>query len=396
MKGLDQLLDAEEPVITEVQNNHHGLSHLDITNYALEKAQLYAHLTCEISGRDKMECGGYLVAPKDSPDRIAVDAYLARDQQVQEGWYEVSAKDVIRAGRELDQQGYRVLGWWHSHATMNVPFSAADDRGQMTVLNEIAAINYLTETREVRSDTLRVEKGKDSVVVYDIRNPGRRYEFELSRFNWFNPTAMRVTEEQRIGFAYGLVVYDIPKKDPYVEIAYRELCAHCQQSRDRSVIAGLTVVPTAEAYQLDQDLLRAEIKDRVHFPTKWKAVFKSFFGPRNYDLPPEELIIPGRDDRTVPRGGAIESFRVRDPLSDAYFEDPVGFPFSMERTKPLDERRERVAMAPPLEMVLDEPEPSTSPEVTAEVVPVEEVKEKSIVTAEVPALKGDEAKHGPG
>ena len=146
MKDLDALLGQGEPEeIKTVANN--GLDSLHITDYAFEKAYAYARLAVQ-KARRTIECGGYLIAPKGAQDRIATDSFLARNQDVSEGLFTIEAEDVIKAGKEINEMGYKVLGWWHSHGNLETFFSPTDDNGQRTVLNEICAFNYIIQRNE--------------------------------------------------------------------------------------------------------------------------------------------------------------------------------------------------------------------------------------------------------
>ena len=131
MSGLDDLLGGGEPKEIEEKKDH-GLDSLRITVHALEKAYAYARLACGIAGRS-IECGGYLITPKNIRDRIVRDTFLAKNQDVSGGLFTIEAEDVIKAGREINARGYRVLGWWHSHGNLQTFFSDTDNRGQRTV-----------------------------------------------------------------------------------------------------------------------------------------------------------------------------------------------------------------------------------------------------------------------
>ncbi|MBI5065964.1 Mov34/MPN/PAD-1 family protein [Candidatus Woesearchaeota archaeon] len=264
MKNLDFLLNQEEPEENKKEEGH-NLGTIHVTEYAFEKAFAYARLMCSIAGRT-MECGGYLIAPKDSKDLIATDAYLARDQEVQEGFFEVHAEDVIKAGRELDKQGFKVLGWWHSHGFLRTFFSGTDDKGQRTVLNEISAVNYISipEEKELKNLESKVENGK--LLLFDKKNPLRKYELQVKGDpNTVKVEGLKLLGEKRVGFAYGLVVNAWKdKRVPYAEIATRDLCFSCRKSRDESERVSVTVYDTGD-HIIDGNELRKELREKVRY-----------------------------------------------------------------------------------------------------------------------------------
>src|SRR3989344_9669404 len=177
MKGLDFLLSQGEPEKRSIVVNN-GLDSIHITEYAFEKAYTYARLAVQ-KARSTIECGGYLIAPRDAQDRTATDSFLARNQDVSGGLFTIKAEDVIKAGREINEMGYRALGWWHSHGNLRTFFSATDDNGQRTVLNEIGAFNYVIQNEEKEVGNLEVRAEDGRIVMFDRRSPERKYEIEI-------------------------------------------------------------------------------------------------------------------------------------------------------------------------------------------------------------------------
>ena len=128
---LEQLLAQEDPTdATPGPKERRLISQVYITESALRKAYAYARLVCEVLG-EPLECYGYLIAPKGVKGRVARDAYLAPNQEVGGADVKLEGAEVIRAGRAIDQAGYRVLGWWHSHADFE-PFHSGIDDGIKT------------------------------------------------------------------------------------------------------------------------------------------------------------------------------------------------------------------------------------------------------------------------
>jgi proteasome lid subunit RPN8/RPN11 len=293
MNGLDNLLNQEEPE-EERNSKRNTLTSLRITNYAFEKAYGYAKIACDIA-EGTIECGGYLITPKGTRDRVATDSFLAKNQDVSDGLFTIEAEDVIKAGSDIDGMGYKVLGWWHSHAHLDTFFSATDDDGQMTVLNEIAAINYITrrETKDVDNLVVRVRDGR--IVMYDKRSPERKYQFELNRKASKDlVSGLKLIQEKKVGFAYGLVVnVKEPERKPYAEIAIRDLCGFCRNSHDESAQVGVELYEDGD-FVIDEDSLRKEIKERV----KMRPKFFRFGRGRKYKGQPffPQTQIPGQYD----------------------------------------------------------------------------------------------------
>jgi len=264
MNDLDFLLNQEEPE-EKVTPVNKGLDSLHITQYAFEKAYAYARLAVQKAG-DTIECGGYLITPKDAQHRIATDAFLARNQDVSDGLFTVEAEDVIKAGREINEMGYRVLGWWHSHGNSKTFFSDIDVNGQRTVLNEIGAINYFERKDEAEVGNLEVRTENGNLVMFDKRNPERKYELGIKGDPQEIALAisnLKLKQEKKIGFAYGLVVNNSREiKQPYAEIATRDLCGFCRNSKDVSIPTDITVF-NAGGFVIDENALMAEIDDRV-------------------------------------------------------------------------------------------------------------------------------------
>jgi proteasome lid subunit RPN8/RPN11 len=293
MKDLNALLGEGEPEIRETVVDR-GLGSLHLTKYAYDKAYAYARLAVKIA-RGTIECGGYLIAPKEAKDRVATDSFLARNQEVSGGLFTIEAEDVIKAGREIDEMGYKVLGWWHSHGKLRAFFSTTDDNGQRTVLNEIGAINYVSQRNEKEVGNLELTTEDGKIVMFDRRSPERKYEIEVNGDpGKISITRLKLIQEKRISFAYGLVV-NVPglwdstfgnwsnrrykptkllKKDeeyprkPYAELATRDLCCFCRNSEERSVPVDITLFDRGEVI-IDEDELMAEIEDRVHMRPKF-------------------------------------------------------------------------------------------------------------------------------
>ena len=216
MKGLDFLL-SDEFVKVENQNetktSGDKLNDLQITQYAVDRAFTYAKLVCEVTKQEN-ECIGYLITPKGTRDRLVRDVYFPKEQEVTSASVEISPQQVIAAGRAIDEMGYRVLGWWHSHAGFGTFHSGIDERNQLAVLNAIAPVNYITRVNEkiIGKGNLeaKIENGK--LVIFDKQNEGVKYEISVDRASGLSIAGMKILEEERVGFTYSLVVHNTAKK----------------------------------------------------------------------------------------------------------------------------------------------------------------------------------------
>jgi len=307
VKNLDALLsDTSIPVEEEKERKRELIPDLQITQYAMDRAFTYARLVCEVTEAEN-ECIGYLITPKKNKGRVVSDVYLPKEQEVSGASVEISPEDVIKAGREIDQQGYRVLGWWHSHAGMSTFHSGTDERNQMTVLNAISPVNFVSEINKkmIGNGNLEVIVEDGKLVVIDRKNSGVRYIMDVKDPSGIELASLRIEEESRTGFAYSLVVHDTRKKylfktkkakkigkilspscedeeatikkgletgerNPYAEVATRIYCADCKETRDSSKKVPITILDS-NGEKLDETEMRKEVKDRV-------KERKSFFG----------------------------------------------------------------------------------------------------------------------
>src|SRR3989344_380781 len=111
MKDLDALLAGGEPGEDVKGSKENNFSELYLSRYTYEKAFRYARLVME--GKfGTMEVGGFLTTPKDAQDRIARDAFLAKNQEVARAFYRLDAESVQKAGKEIEEKGQKVIGWW--------------------------------------------------------------------------------------------------------------------------------------------------------------------------------------------------------------------------------------------------------------------------------------------
>lgn len=280
MKKLNELLLGREPIEVERPRKNFGLDDMHISRYAFEKAYKYARLALQIN-RTSIEVGGFLTLPIDAKDRIARDAYLARDQRVTSVSYNVNAEDVRKAGKELHDQGQKIVGWWHSHGTLTAFPSDIDKENQRVLLNQIAPSNYIVIPQEKKYTGIQTKLEGDELVFWE---DGTEFRLKLKEANErIAADSLRIISEKRVGFCYSFIVnYNrwLAERRPYCEIATRDLCMSCLEARDANDKAGYKVFDLGE-FELDEGELKSDLNERVFNPRP--QVKKEYFLPENFE-----------------------------------------------------------------------------------------------------------------
>ncbi len=307
INNLDELLEQPEggnnaEIIKQVRN---PISQVYITKGALNKAYTYAELVCDVLG-ESLECYGFLITPKESKDRIARDVYLAPNQTVSGADVIIEGEDVILAGREIDALGYKVLGWWHSHANFDTFHSGTDDKNMITVLNQLAPTNYITVRKKTHllGDELKVRRRKNNLVISGKDSKKRiiiempegilRPEGTIDSKILSEIQNLQLSTPARIGFAYSVVVNAIRGK-PYCELATKEFCHTCYEGEEKSKEANLRVVEGDIV--LNEKDMREEIEKKVSkslpffkFGKKGKKSKKSFFSNLSWNGDSDQVL----------------------------------------------------------------------------------------------------------
>ena len=265
MDELDKLLIGEAEEI-KVKDNY-GFDQLHISSYAYQKAFSYARLVMD-KRPGSVEIGGFLTQPRDSKDRVVRDAFLARDQRVSRYEYMLDADSVLKAKKELDERGERILGWWHSHGRFDTFHSKIDDENQQTILRQIAPSNYVVVSKEKDLKDLQSVVDGDDLVLWDSYEPSTKFRIKLKDEN---PNSviknMRIISDKRIGFAYSFVVNHhrwIDKRVPYCEIGTREVCHDCSSVSSNSKRVEFKLFEDNDQRIIDDSVLLKEIEDRVN------------------------------------------------------------------------------------------------------------------------------------
>lgn len=247
-----------------------------ITKSALKKAYTYARLACDVL-KESVECYGYLITPKNLADRVAREVYLAPNQEVGAAEVKLEGESVIKSGREIDKMGYRVLGWWHSHADFEPFHSGTDDENMMKILNAIAPINFVATNRQMplMSGEIKVRRRGNGIELYDAHNPNKAFRLNLDSEN-FNKKDLGIVKSitanlpVRVGFAYSVVVNAAGSK-PYCEIATKDFCGLCYSGEERSTKSRLIVL-NQNPFEIDEKQIVKDIKKKIKKPV-------SFFSP---------------------------------------------------------------------------------------------------------------------
>jgi len=319
-KTLDLLLANDSlPEVREVRKEREMVPDLQITPYAMDRAFTYARLVCEVTGTEN-ECIGYLITPKKNKNRVVRDVYFPKEQDVSSAFVRLSPQDVIKAGEEIDEQGYRVLGWWHSHAGFNAFHSSTDLENHRTVLNAISPVNFVKQINKklIGNGTLEVRAKNGKIIIYDKNNKALRYEINVEDSSGIDVVSMRIVDEQRLGFAYSLVVHNTSpiknsgkkkkgkkgrdiqtpeaemseeertirkgletrQRSPYAEVAIREYCSDCHEYQDSNKKVPITILDS-NGEEVDEKEMKKEVEERVkkkvktrfYVPRSWKQIY---------------------------------------------------------------------------------------------------------------------------
>ena len=261
---LNTLLDA--PIEHHALCKHKPVANIQITPEALEKAYRYAELACEELDT-AVECYGYLISPKETKDSIVRDVYLAPNQSVTSAHVRLEPGAVIAAGKELHEGGYRVLGWWHSHGTMETFHSSIDDENIVRVLHGIGATNYVVTYREYPfMDVARLSSNGQSVcieeeapdcpsLVAEIKGTHAPFSLPIERVKLRLPI--------QTGFAYSVVVNGIRGKH-FAQLATKEYCYQCAEGEVVNEKSRLVKIPKQYTISMDAESMRKEIREKIN------------------------------------------------------------------------------------------------------------------------------------
>lgn len=146
---------------------------LVINEDALRKVHTYAKLSCQEFGMG-IECGGFLLAPKDKNDGVVYDADLIFNQKVTPTLVKAEPSDTYKTKEEYDTLNYKAIGCWHSHHNIGAWHSWIDnaDLERFTLeigTNLVIAENPRQDSLVDSQNTIHINKktGKDFIVHLD-------------------------------------------------------------------------------------------------------------------------------------------------------------------------------------------------------------------------------------
>lgn len=229
---------------------------LVITTNTLKKVRTYAKLIC----RDvELECYGYLLSRKGTPELIARDAILIPGQSVTDVAARIDGKAKMKALDEIAARGFERMGCWHSHHSMGAWHSGTDDRNIVLLANTIYAGEELKKSNPpsgvfVDGNSLIARDGESEITIksteplsYTVStkrvNPDSSYGYLADKHEVFinlsslgrtvyvpvkNPSIAHRQVEPVVlcstNFAYSLVVSG---DKTYAELAKKSRCNVC-------------------------------------------------------------------------------------------------------------------------------------------------------------------------
>jgi hypothetical protein len=348
---LDELIEQEpmaedHSIITRIRN---PISQIYITSGALAKAYAYARIACDVA-KTMTECYGLLITPKAAKDRIVRDIFFPSDQEVMYTDVKLGAEYVIKAGREIDALGYKVLGWQHSHADFGTFHSGTDDENSLIVLNEISPVNYITtyQKHTLLDGALNATKQGNRVELHKHDKGSSRIIFtgknqEFTRHNGFsNIQRITMITPVRIGFAYSIVVDAIGSK-PYADIATRTYCGLCYEGEDSHRKTRLRIIHD-DSLQFSEKKMSREVKKKMREPFAYNPHSPSMSDDADLNGLPQgaDDLNPNLQPDNDPTftGGHLDDLRVRKKILEEYGEEPVPTHFKKTRHKNGNRRKQ--------------------------------------------------------
>lgn len=262
MFNLDEVLNSKPYSVKEVAKKEAGPAKVMITPGALLKAKTYARLVERITGSAN-ECYGFLLSKKDDDSGLVVDAYLADNQVYSGGYCKIDGEDVVRAAEAVDPKGYKIVGWWHSHARFGVFHSGTDVNNFETVTHSVAPNTVKTEYEDVKLEEL-VKNGKLDFGGYVI-NAEQLKDSDVKK-------------KHSSSWAYSVVVNILG--DVYTEVQAKELGPDNKWVLNRpKKAAGYTLSEVEHDASIDAKLMENEVyqklKVRRYAPVAKIAVAKA-------------------------------------------------------------------------------------------------------------------------
>jgi len=275
MDKLERLLNSEiisNEIDEKSERNH--FSYLYVTKQALQKARIYAELSKDYSGSN-IECYGYALTDPNKKNRIIEDVYYAPDQTNTSAHTLIPSEAVLKAARDIKQRGKKVIGWWHSHANFGTFHSGTDDQNHRTVLDQIAASNYIQIYHDLAfldENIKKTKSGDSTVYVCDRNNSAKRLELFFNELveNPLNGTSMDklvVRLPMKISYAYSMVV-NARRSPPYAEIATIEFCSTCSHDEYEAKEVPVRVLDYPTDIEIDAKEMKKEVRSKLVLPQR--------------------------------------------------------------------------------------------------------------------------------
>jgi len=275
----------------KIETNTKELEKLIITRNTLKKIQLYSNLVCK---KGNFECYGFLLNPKKEKNNIVYNAILAHDQIVSGGHATVHPEGIFKSKAEIENLGYDMIGFWHSHHSMGAWHSTTDDNNLEKLASSIAGNREILLVKNdpikrdfernkflIREDGIQVEikspKALDNYLVErKVLNPEINYMHTKKNKFYLNLGGKTISLDlgehtltfkqakpeklRSLGYAYSLVVSN---KDVYAEVCFKEICAVCEHRRLEKKPIKLNVIEVPEDINYTETELKQEIKNKV-------------------------------------------------------------------------------------------------------------------------------------
>ena len=284
---------------TNLQINTEDFTTIPITSYSLEKIKAYSKLA------KSSEVYGFLLAPLDDSDGIIRSVILAMGQYASSGGAGIDEIAAGKAKAEIENLGYKPIGFWHSHGSHSVWHSKTDDHNLDTLLGSFAGNNeeklskhgknysYIDHEKNkivYRNGPFEIALSLDkSDTSYESRHLGEKYlklsndpsidivaaltsDFKFLIKDGANiiiaqkPIAIEIrkpnTDEFRaIGVAYSIVANK--RGEIYSELALNKWCSFCERD-ETSISKDVKLrIMDSEKVQLDETQLKKDLEERV-------------------------------------------------------------------------------------------------------------------------------------
>lgn len=273
-----------------LEKNTENFSVIPICNNAFEKIKAYARLM------DGCECYGFLMSPLEKNDGIVYDAILASDQEVSSSHAKISGAAALNMKEEMNDIGYKPIGFWHSHANFSAFHSGTDDKNLESLLSSFVVNTQETDLIEDRtrigyfvddSSIIVRQNGKEYVLKTENNDLSFRVEkqnkpyselvFGMTKDSEFflntgkqtillkQPANVEIRECREsaktiTGIGYSLVVNN--KGERFAEIGKSYLCNSCNHLENEVRTGKVKVVDDGKIVFSEQDLI-ADIEKRV-------------------------------------------------------------------------------------------------------------------------------------